>query len=65
MRKATIAPERVLSPAQTASFDRLVATLERGLPVGKSSTVIHAPISVTGNEQGARVIHDRLLSLTS
>jgi hypothetical protein len=64
MPKATLAPERVLSPSQTLAFDRLVSTLERGIPMGRSSTVIHAPFTVNGDEAGARVIHDRLLSLT-
>ncbi len=65
MPKATIAPERVLSPSQTRSFDRLVDALASGSPVGQSKTVIHAPFTVQGDEQGARVVHDRLLTLTS
>jgi hypothetical protein len=65
MAKATIAPERVLSPQQTRSFDRLVATLERGMPVGQSKTIINAPFTVNGDEAGARIVHDRLLALTS
>ncbi len=65
MPKATIAPERVLSPTQTRAFDRLVATLERGTPAGQSKTIVHAPFTVNGDERGARIVHDRLLALTS
>lgn len=66
MPKATLQPERVLSPSQTRSFDRLVDALASGKTVaGQSSTVIHAPFTVTGDERGARIVHDRLLALTS
>jgi phage-related minor tail protein len=66
MPKATLQPERVLSPSQTRSFDRLVDALTSGKTVaGQSSTVIHAPFNVTGDERGARIVHDRLLALTS
>jgi phage-related minor tail protein len=65
MPKATIQPERVLSPTQTRAFDRLVATLERGTPTGQSRTIINAPFTVNGDERGARIVHDRLLALTS
>jgi hypothetical protein len=67
MPKATVKPERVLSPAQTASFDRLVDALTTGrVSTGATSTTtIHAPFTVTGNEQGGRIVHDRLLALMS
>lgn len=61
--KATVRPERVLSPTQTASFDRLVAALESGRGVAK--TTIHAPFTVVGSERGGREARDRLLALMS
>ncbi|WP_182349322.1 tape measure protein [Tomitella gaofuii] len=51
MPKNTIAPERVLSPRQTQSFDRLVTALEGG---GRRTTV-KAPITMYGNHAPARV----------
>lgn len=63
MPKATIRPERVLSPRQTASFERLVMALERN-PRGALTTV-HAPISVSGGERAGQQIKDRLLTLMS
>ena len=38
--KNTIRPERILSPQQTQSFDRLVSVLDRGTGSGKVSMVI-------------------------
>jgi len=64
MPKATIQPERVLSPRQTESFDRLVSALERG-PRSGSLTTIHAPFTVAGGERGGREARDRLLALMS
>ena len=61
MPKATIQPERVLSPRQTASFERLVDALSTGR--GASTTTIHAPFTVIGSERGGREAHDRLLAL--
>lgn len=61
MPKNTIAPERVLSPQQTASFDRLVDAIAGGKDGGKRIEV-HAPMSFSGpqaTKQGA----DHLLSL--
>lgn len=64
MPKATIRPERVLSPDQTAAFDRLVSSLTSG--TGRTATTtIHAPFTVLGGEQGAREARDRLLALMS
>lgn len=62
MPKATIRPERVLSPSQTQSFDRLVTALERGGRNGNQITV-HAPFTVAGGAQGAEQAHAKLLSL--
>ncbi|WP_280332573.1 hypothetical protein [Nocardia wallacei] len=59
LHKDVVEPERVLSPRQTESFDRLVAALERG---GGSRTV-HAPITVYGGNNAAGGIRDNLLSL--
>ena len=64
MPKATIQPERVLSPQQTASFERLVDVLSAGR-FGGGGTTIHAPFTVVGNERGARDARDRLLALMS
>lgn len=63
MPKATIAPERVLSPQQTALFERMVSSLERGK--GTSSTTVHAPITVHGSDRAGRDVQDRLLALMS
>lgn len=66
MPKAIIEPERTLSPRQTMLFDDMVAALERGAQVTSTSrTEVHAPFTVIGNEQGARTVHNRLLSLMS
>lgn len=69
MPKATLAPERVLSPRQTVAFERLpdalhelVGALQRSSSTPASKTV-HAPITVTGGPQAARQIADRLTSL--
>lgn len=61
MPKATIRPERVLSPNQTQSFDRLVDALSSGR--GANTTTIHAPFTVLGGERGGREVRDRLLAL--
>jgi hypothetical protein len=63
--KATIAPERVLSPSETASFDRLVDSLERGEVATSRNTTIYAPFTVQGGAEAGRAAHDRLLSLMS
>ncbi|WAB09202.1 tape measure protein [Gordonia phage LittleMunchkin] len=67
MPKAVIAPERVLSPSNTKSFDRFVDLLakgEGGLGGGKTTT-IHAPFTVLGGESGGKTARDRLLELMS
>lgn len=68
MPKATIKPERVLSPSQTTAFeglpsrlDRLASALENGGTGGQ--THIHAPFTVTGGAGGGKAAHDRLLEL--
>lgn len=63
MPKATIAPERVLSPNQTALFERMVTALEGGATMRGGDTHIHAPFTVTGSQQGAKQAHNRLLEL--
>ncbi|AWN04229.1 tail length tape measure protein [Gordonia phage Sour] len=67
MPKAVIAPERVLSPSNTKSFDRFVDLLARGdVPLGGGrTTTIHAPFTVTGGEGGGKAARDRLLELMS
>lgn len=66
MPKATIAPERVLSPRETMLFDDMVAALKGGASMASSkSVIVHAPFTVTGSEKGGRQVHDRLLSLMS
>lgn len=69
LHKAVIEPERVLSPSETRSFNRLVASLERGATVaggGDTTTSIHAPITVlAGGADTGRQIRDNLLSLLS
>ncbi|ADD81132.1 tail length tape measure protein [Rhodococcus phage ReqiPine5] len=57
MPKATIQPERVLSPRQTAAFERLVDALDRG---GLDRRSIHAPIYVQGSSAPEK-IQDRLI----
>lgn len=59
MPKNVIAPERVLSPRQTESFDRLVKAIEQG----GTRTIINSPFTVNGDRRGAEVAHSRLLSL--
>lgn len=67
MPKATIQPERVLNPSNTASFDRLVDALVGGTlnPYGGKQVTIHAPFTVEGGERGGRDARDRLLELMS
>lgn len=66
--KATLAPERVLSPRQTEAFDRLVGALERGgaLRGASGDRNVHATVYVTsGPRETAEQAADRLLSLLS
>ncbi|QGH80035.1 tape measure protein [Gordonia phage NHagos] len=67
MPKAVIAPERVLSPQMTQSFDRLVNAIAGGTvnPYGGKQVTIHAPFTVEGGERGGREARDRLLELMS
>lgn len=60
MPKATVAPERVLSPRQTSAFERLVDAVTAG---GGRTTTIHAPISVAGGEATGRRVSNHLLAL--
>lgn len=64
MPKAVIAPERVLSPSNTRSFDKFVDLLGSGkLNTAGSTTHVHAPITVLGGADVAQQTHDRLLRL--
>lgn len=64
MPKSTLAPERVLSPSQTASFDRMVAALEAGaLGADRRNVSITAPFTVLGGPDAGRRAHDDLLAL--
>lgn len=67
MPKATIAPERVLSPTQTVLFERMVAALERGQSGGAGSQtfvqVSEGAIQVAGGEDAGRNVRDGLLEL--
>lgn len=70
MPKGTLAPERVLSPQQTASFDRLVDSLTSNrVAVGSGpqrQITIHAGgISVSGGEGAGQRVVDELLSLVT
>ena len=67
--KATLAPERVLSPRQTVAFEQLPGALHELVGALRSSAstpaskTVHAPITVTGGPQVAHQIADRLTSL--
>jgi hypothetical protein len=63
--KATIRPERMLSPDQTEAFDRLVAVLERNPAAAGSTTMITAPITVMGGADAGRRVRDELLSMVA
>lgn len=64
MPKATIAPERVLSPSQTGLFERMVMALERGGAGGGDRTVeVHAPITVHGGPDAGDNVRSKLLEL--
>ncbi|OMB79288.1 hypothetical protein [Mycolicibacterium conceptionense] len=68
MPKATIAPERVLSPTQTVLFERMVAALERGRSGGGNQTLVEiheGAIQVAGGEDAGRRVRDGLLELMS
>jgi phage-related protein len=61
MPKNTIAPERVLSPRQTSSFEKLVQVLDRGTAT-TSRTVQIASMNIHGREPAAKT-NDTLLRL--
>lgn len=70
MPKATIRPERVLSPQQTASFDRLVAWLDRNQGSGGpgSQTIVQigeGAIQVAGGPEAGRNVASGLMELMS
>lgn len=56
--KDTISPERVLSPSQTESFDRLVQALEKS-----GNRTLNAPVTVYESPGGGRRIGNDLMSL--
>lgn len=62
MPKATIEPERVLSPRQTESFERLVEVLDRGGVSGGKRTVQIGSIHNHGRDTAEKT-HNRLLTL--
>lgn len=64
MPKATIEPERVLSPRETRNFDAFIAALDGGrIGNGGSVTQIHAPITVNGGMAAGENVRNHLLSL--
>ncbi|UVT31457.1 tape measure protein [Mycobacterium phage Mask] len=64
MPKATIAPERVLSPQQTALFERMVVALERNPQAAAgNTTMVNAEINVAGGPDVGRKVRDGLLEL--
>jgi hypothetical protein len=66
MPKATIRPERVLNPEQTALFARMVSALERNGGGGQSGqTLVQAQIHVDGGPEAGRRVRDSLLELMS
>lgn len=66
MPKATIRPERVLSPQQTMLFERMVTSLERGGRSPGRSTSIHAPITmVVDHERAGDRVQSKLMELMS
>ncbi|WP_166905914.1 hypothetical protein [Mycobacterium sp. DL440] len=65
MAKATIAPERVLSPNQTVLFERMVSALERGQTTAAGQTLVQAEIHVAGGPDAGRDVRDGLLELMS
>lgn len=67
MPKSAIEPERVLSPRETAAFERLVDALTGGkIGATRGDVTINAPFTmVTDGREGAEQAHDRLLALLS
>jgi len=60
--KNTLAPERVLSPRQTESFDKLVDVLDRSQGQQRNVT-INAPFTVLGGNNAGSRAHNDLLAL--
>lgn len=60
--KNTLAPERVLSPRQTESFDKLVDVLDRSQGQQRNVT-INAPFTVLGGSNAGSRAHNDLLAL--
>ncbi|MBV9919264.1 MAG: hypothetical protein JOY78_00195 [Pseudonocardia sp.] len=66
MPKAILSPERVLSPGQTALFDRMVAALERGHHnTATSNMTVSAPITMYGSSATPQAVSTHLLSALS
>jgi hypothetical protein len=67
MPKNTVRPERVLSPSQTASFERLVDILDAsGITGGRSHTEIHMPMEIhQANERTPHDIEARIMAKVS
>lgn len=57
--KATVAPERVLSPRQTDLFEKMV---QAGFTPGNNTTTLHASITVPGGPEAGKQVYDYLLS---
>ena len=62
MPKATLAPERVLSPRETTAFERLVDALDSGRTTTGGRTVNVGAVNVSGQDAPERAA-DRLLEL--
>ncbi|OBC03374.1 hypothetical protein A5784_14170 [Mycobacterium sp. 852013-50091_SCH5140682] len=68
MPKATIRPERVLNPEQTALFARMVSALERNGGGHGGQTIVQigeGAIQVAGGPEAGRNVRDGLLELMS
>lgn len=71
MQKATIRPERVLSPNQTVAFERLPDKLDRlinalnGKTAGDGGRTVYAEIKVDGGPEAGARVRDSLLELIS
>lgn len=66
MPKATIAPERVLSPQQTVMWDRMIAALEKGNTLGGNRTIeVHAPITVQGGMDAGKSVQESILDMVN
>ncbi|MCM6777938.1 hypothetical protein NDR87_31430 [Nocardia sp. CDC159] len=64
LAKDVVEPERVLSPAQTKLFDRMVSALESGDRSTHRTTHVNAPIHVVGGGPNTgQAVQNHLLSL--